>query len=74
MVGEVVQELLQRKHGMRVTGRPGTYLVGLVTGIPVLLAGLFALEVHPIAGTLITLAAMALLLSSAAGFCQAPGI
>jgi len=39
-----------------------------------MLAGLFVLEVHPIAGTLVILAAMALLLSSAADFCQAHGI
>ena len=59
---------------MRAIPRAETYLGGLLTGVPALLAGLFALEVHPIAGTLITLAAMALQLSSAAGFCQAPGI
>jgi hypothetical protein len=39
-----------------------------------MLAGLFALEVHPIGGTLMILAAMALLLSSAAEFCQEHGI
>ena len=39
-----------------------------------MLAGLFALEVHPIAGTLITLAAMALLLCSVSGLCQASGV
>jgi len=39
-----------------------------------MLAGLFALEVHPIRGTLMILAAMALLLSSAAEFCQEHGI
>jgi len=39
-----------------------------------LLAGLFALEVHPIASVLVTLAAMALLLSAAAELYQAPGI
>jgi hypothetical protein len=46
-------------------------VVGLLTGVPALLAGLFALQIHPIAGTLIALAAMALLLSAAAEFCQA---
>ena len=39
-----------------------------------MLGGLFVLEVHPIAGTLVILAAMALLLSSAAEFYQAHGI
>jgi hypothetical protein len=48
-----------------------TYWGGLLTGIPALLAGLFALEVHPISGTLITLAAMTLLLSAAAELCEA---
>jgi hypothetical protein len=48
-----------------------TSVVGLLAGITTLLAGLFALELYPIAGTLITLAAMARLLSSAAEFCQA---
>jgi len=36
-----------------------------------LLAGLFALETHPIVGVLATLAAMALLLSAAAELSQA---
>jgi len=39
-----------------------------------MLGGLFALEVHPIAGTLLTLGAMALLLSSLSEFCQARGL
>jgi len=39
-----------------------------------MLAGLFALEAHPIAGTLIMLGAMALLLSSLSELCQAPRI
>ncbi|MGA9134818.1 MAG: protein phosphatase 2C domain-containing protein [Candidatus Sulfotelmatobacter sp.] len=54
--------------------RSGTYFVGLLCGVPALLAGLFALEVHPIAGVLVTLAAMALLLSSATELYRAPGI
>jgi len=57
---------------MTATRRSGTYWLGLLTGITALLAGLFALEVHPLAGTLITLAAMSLLLSSASE-CQTPG-
>lgn len=48
--------------------------VGLLSGLPVLLAGLFALEAHPIAGVLVSLAAMALLLSAATELCQTPGI
>ena len=59
--------------GVTVTRRPGTCLVGLLTGIPALLAGLFALETQPIAGTLITLAGMALLLCALSEFCQARG-
>jgi len=39
-----------------------------------LLAGLFALETHPIVGVLVTLAAMALLLSAATELCRAPEI
>jgi hypothetical protein len=39
-----------------------------------LVAGLFALEIHPVTGTLITLAGMALLLSAAAEFCRDHGI
>ncbi|MFI5108385.1 MAG: hypothetical protein ACHP78_06035 [Terriglobales bacterium] len=38
-----------------------------------MLAGLFALQAHPIAGVLATLAAMALLLSAATELCQAQG-
>jgi len=49
-------------------------LAGFLAGVPAMLAGLFALEVHPIRGTLMILAAMALLLSSAAEFCQEHGI
>jgi hypothetical protein len=60
------------KHGIRASERGVTYWVGLLTGAAALLAGLFALEVHPISGALITLAAMALLLSAAAECCQAP--
>jgi hypothetical protein len=59
---------------MTATRGRTTRLAGLLAGIPAMLAGLFALEVHPIAGTLIILAAMALLLSSAAEFCQEHGI
>ncbi|HYN15489.1 MAG TPA: hypothetical protein VES66_06850 [Terriglobales bacterium] len=59
---------------MTVTWRSGTYLVGLLTGVLALLAGLLALETQPIVGTLITLAGMALLLAAAAEFCQAHGI
>ena len=59
---------------MRPMRRSETYLVGLLSGVPALLAGLFALEVHPIAGVLVTLAAMALLLSSLSELCRAPGI
>jgi len=59
---------------MRPMRRTGTCVVGLVSGAPALLAGLFALEVHPIASVLVTLAAMALLLSAAAELYQAPGI
>jgi len=54
--------------------RLGTYFVGLLSGVPALLAGLFVLEAHPIAGVLVTLAAMALLLSAATELCQASGI
>ena len=49
----------------------GTSSAGLLAGIPALLAGLFALEVHPIAGVLIVLAAMALLLFSVSELCPA---
>ena len=59
---------------MRLMRRSGTGFVGLLSGVPALLAGLFVLEAHPIAGVLVTLAAMALLLSSATELCQAPGI
>ncbi len=59
---------------MRPMRRLGTYFVGLLSGVPALLAGLFALAVHPIAGVLATLAAMALLLSAATELCQAPGV
>jgi uncharacterized membrane protein HdeD (DUF308 family) len=59
---------------MTVTWRSGTYLVGLLTGVLALLAGLLALETQPILATLITLAGLALLLSAAAEFCQAHGI
>jgi hypothetical protein len=45
-----------------------------VTGIPALLAGLFAMESHPLAGILIILASMALLLSSLAELCRATGL
>jgi len=54
--------------------RSETCFVGLLSGVPALLAGLSALEVHPIAGVLITLAAMALLLSAATELCRAPEI
>jgi len=56
---------------VKMTWRRATCLVGLLTGIPALLAGLFALESHPTAGTLLTLAGMALLLSAAMEICQA---
>jgi drug/metabolite transporter (DMT)-like permease len=59
---------------MTATWRAVAYVVGLQAGIAAMLAGLFALEVHPIAGTLITLAAMALLLSSLSELCQARGL
>jgi len=54
--------------------RTETGFVGLLSGVPVLLAGLLALEAHPIAGVLATLAAMALLLSAATELCRAPEI
>jgi hypothetical protein len=63
---------MRTKHEMRANEIMATYWVGMLTGVPALLAGLFALEVHPISGALITLAAMALLLSAAAECCQAP--
>ncbi len=59
---------------MTATRNAWTYLAGLVAGIPAILAGLLALEVHPIAGTLITLAAMALVLSSLSELCQPIGL
>jgi len=59
---------------MRPVRRSGTYFVGLLSGVAALLAGLFVLEAHPIAGVLVSLAAMALLLSSVTVLCQAPGI
>ena len=59
---------------MTATRRRTTCLAGFLAGVPAMLAGLFALEVHPIGGTLMILAAMALLLSSAAEFCQEHGI
>jgi len=39
-----------------------------------MLAGLFALEAHPIAGTLIVLGAMALLLACLSELCRAHGL
>ncbi|MFZ3212333.1 MAG: hypothetical protein WA188_12545 [Terriglobales bacterium] len=54
--------------------KSGTCFVGVMSGAPSLLAGLFALEAHPIAGVLVTLAAMALLLSWATELCGASGI
>ncbi len=59
---------------MKPMRRSETCFVGLLGGVPVLLAGLFALEVHPIVGVLETLAAMALLLSAATELCRAPEI
>jgi len=59
---------------MTATWRAAAYLAGLLAAIPAMLAGLFALEVHPIAGTLITLAAMALLLSSLSELCRVRGL
>jgi hypothetical protein len=59
---------------MKPMRRSETCFVGLLGGVPVLLAGLFALEVHPIVGVLVTLAAMALLLSAATELCRAPEI
>ena len=44
---------------------------GLLIAIPTLLAGLFALEDHPLAGTLMLLAAMALLLAALSELCGA---
>ena len=58
---------------MTVTRKAGPCLAGLLTGVPALLTGLFALDFHPIVGILITLAAMALLLSSLSELCQAHG-
>ncbi|MBZ5645928.1 MAG: hypothetical protein LAN37_01745 [Acidobacteriia bacterium] len=54
--------------------RQMTNLGAFLIGFPGLLGGLLALEGDPVAGTLIALAAMALLLYAAAGFCKAPGI
>jgi len=51
---------------MRPTGKSERCLLGVLSGAPILLAGLFALEAHPIVGVLAALAAMALLLSAAA--------
>jgi hypothetical protein len=65
-----MKRAMPTKHGIRASERGVTYWVGLLTGAAALLAGLFALEVHPISGTLIVLAAMALLLSAAAEFCR----
>ena len=59
---------------MTGTWRAAAYLAGLLAGISAMLSGLFALEVHPIAGTLLTLGAMALLLSSLSELCQASGL
>lgn len=59
---------------MTSTWRVAAYVVGLQAGIAAVLAGLFSLEVHPIAGTLIVLAAMTLLLASLSELCQAHGI
>jgi len=59
---------------MTSTWRAAAYLAGLLAGIPAMLAGLFALEAHPMAGTLIMLGAMALLLSSLSELCQARGL
>jgi len=59
---------------MTSTWRAAAYVVGLQAGIASMLAGLFALEVHPIAGTLIVLAAMTLLLASLSELCQARGL
>ena len=59
---------------MTATQRRGIYMGGLLISIPALLGGLFALEVHPLAGTLMALAGMALLLSSLSEFCQAPEV
>jgi len=42
--------------------RSGTYFVGLLSGVPALLAGLFVLEIRPIARVLVTLAAMGIML------------
>jgi len=65
---------MQRKNESTSTGRTAAYLAGLLAGIPAMLAGLFALEVHPIAGTLIVLAAMTLLLASLSELCHARGL
>ena len=56
---------------MRPIRNSGICFIGLLSGVPGLLAGLFALEAHPIAGVLVTLAAMALLLSAATELCRA---
>jgi len=59
---------------MTSTWRAAAYVAGLQAGIAAMLVGLFALEVHPIAGTLIVLAAMALLLAFVSELCQARGL
>ncbi len=56
---------------MTATQKIGTNSAGLLAGIAAMLGGLFALEVLPIAGVLIVLAAMALLLDSLSGLCTA---
>jgi len=58
---------------MRASWRQTLYLGALVVGFVGLLAGLLALEGDPVAGTLLALAAMALLLQASAGFFQTPG-
>lgn len=62
---------IQRRNGMKAMQRSATSLIGLVSGVPVLLAGLVAFETHPVLGVLLTLASMALLLSATGGLCEA---
>lgn len=58
---------------MTATRNIATHVAGLAAGSVAVLAGLLALEVHPIAGTLIALAGNSLVLSSLSALCQAAG-
>jgi len=57
---------------MTASRRQTIHLGAFLVGFPALLGGLLALESDPVAGTMIALAAMALLLYAAAGFCKVP--